>query len=96
VLQHVFVQPLKVILDHDLAADNSGLIDAGAYLVGADQQSSNAKVGRLFAEPETFMIVANFMFMKVIAKLTTLRLFPKDLLWRRRRHSDLVPHLSGG
>jgi hypothetical protein len=31
VLQHVFVQPLKVILDHDLAADNSGLIDAALF-----------------------------------------------------------------
>ena len=30
-LQHVFVQPLKVILDHDLAADNSGLIDAALF-----------------------------------------------------------------
>jgi hypothetical protein len=31
VLEHVFVQPLKVILHHDLAADNSGLIDAALF-----------------------------------------------------------------
>jgi hypothetical protein len=42
-----------------------------------------------------FMIVANFMFMKVIAKLTPLRLVPKDLLWHCISNCSAGPRRRG-
>jgi hypothetical protein len=52
VLEHVFVQPLNVILHHDLAADNSGLIDAALLVIAANRSCQSRPVLRVLMQSQ--------------------------------------------